>query len=867
MDAEMRFHLESQIQDYVSRGMDRHAAELRARREFGPIALAKDECRDTARLQWSDLVRDLRIAVRSLRKTPGFAAACIVTLALGIGANTAIFSAVYALLLKPLPFAHPEQLFTVEIQIPQRAEFGRMTGRIQDYLEWRQAHTAFSGVAAATPAEWNLTGTGEPERVGGARVSTNFFSLLGVPVERGRGFLSEEEQPGEESVVVISNGLWRRRFAADPSVIGKTIALDGESHVVVGIAPATLIFPAGKLLYLPFAAHIDVWKPQAPTNFELANENWDQALLLRLRPNQNLETGRQQLESLLNAPAKDAPAGIRLIPRLAPIRDLYAERLRLALILLMGASGVLLLIACSNTASLFLARMASRSTEFATRIALGAGRPRVLAQILTETLLLALAGGLVGTLIAGAGVRILIAFAPSDAGLLAQSVLNVPVLLFALLASLLTGAVCGFLPGWQAFHNDAGLVLQEGVRTALGGRKAVRSRHVLVGVEMALGTALIASAALLLHSFVNVMGAERGYAIDRVLAVDLALSGERYSAGPRRVAFYRQLTENIRALPGVQAAGAISAVLALGDTASQAIFLDTDTDFASLVLKRPVAGFREVTEGYFAASGSALRAGRFFTPQDRVTTAIVSESLSGRLWPREPLGRVIGRKIRQGDPTHAPLVTVVGVVGDARAGAPDQELQPQIYRPYLPPRTDDRMTLVIRTADAPARLAGAVRAEIRKLEPNLPIPAIRTMEEVVISTVAERRFQMILTALFAVVALLLAAVGIYGVVSYAVACRTRDIGLRMALGAVEADILRSVLFGGMRPVWIGLSMGLCGAVAVAHAMRGLLFGIAPTDPVSLGGVAFLLLATAILACYLPARRASRLDPAAALRHE
>jgi predicted permease len=870
MEAEMQFHLESQIAEFVRQGMTPAEAELRARREFGPIELAKDECRDEAGFQWLEhLGRDVRLALRALRKSPGFAAAAILTLALGIGANTAIFSAVYAVLLKPLPYSHPEQLYSVDIAVSMLPQLGRLTGRIQDYRKWRQSATLFSGVAAMTPAEWNLTGDGEPERVGGAKVTTEFFSLLEMPPEHGRGFLPEEEQPGRNRVVVISDALWRRRFAADLTLIGKTIALDGETHTVVGIAPSSFIVPTGKQAYLPFSPRIDVWKPQAPTNSELEGDNWNQTLLLRLKPGITPERGRQQLEAILNADAAlhQAPPGMKFVPRLFLLRELFAGKVRFRLVLVLGASVLLLLMACANTASLFLARIASRSTELATRMALGAGRARVLVQMLAESLWLAAAGCGLGLLVAAAGIRILVALAPSDTGLLAQAGLQVPVLLFAVTASLATGLASGFFPAWQTCRQDAGAALREGARAALGGLRAARSRQLLVGLEMALGTALLASAALLLHSFWNVMQADRGYAVDHVLTADLAVSGERYARPPQQVAFYRAVTENIRVLPGVVASGAISQIPANGDEDAQVVLLDGDTERDVQTKGRPIAGFREVTLGYFAASRTALLAGRSFTATDRVTTAIISQSLASRLWPKEPLSRVIGRQFRQGDPVRAPLLTVIGVVADVRAGAVDRRMLPQIYHPYLPPLTPGNMTLLVRTAGAPAKLAGAVRAEIRKLDPNVPIPAIHTMREVIASTVAERSFQMMLTGLFALLALILSTLGIYGVVGYSVACRTREIGLRMALGAVERQILISVVANGLRPVWFGLAAGLCMATIGAFALRSLLFGIAPADPSSLGSVVAVLVFAAVLACYVPARRASRLDPAEALRHE
>jgi putative ABC transport system permease protein len=450
----------------------------------------------------------------------------------------------------------------------------------------------------------------------------------------------------------------------------------------------------------------------------------------------------------------------------------------------------LLLIACVNIANLFLARVARRSTEFATRIALGAGRARIVGHVLAEGTLLAVVGGAVGFAIAYASLHLLIAYGPGDSGLLAGAQLDLPVLVFAILTSLLTGVLCAVFPALQAYRKDTGIALQEATRDSLGGRRAARFRQVLVGVEMALGTALLACASLLLHSFAKVMTADRGYNVDRVLTVDLELSGDRYSEGAQQAAFFRELTENIRTIPGVLAAGAIRDPPVAGDSAAQVVFRATDAD-DKLMLQRPIAGFRQVTPGYFAASGSALLAGRFFEDTDPVLTALVSESLAQRLWPGEPLASVPGRAVRQGS-VRLP-VTVLGVVRDVRPGAVNAEILPQIYRPYLPPPTGGRMTVVVRTSQDPAALAPAIRAQIRKMEANLPIPAIRTMREMVSATVSERRFQMVMTGLFALIVLLLGAVGSYGVVSYAVACRTREIGLRIALGAMRVEVMRWVL--------------------------------------------------------------------------
>jgi predicted permease len=867
MDRELQFHLEMETAENVRRGMSEEDARRVALLNLGGVERTKEAYRDIVRFRrLEEFWQDFRYGARMLLRTPGFTAAAALTLALGVGANAAVFSVVYATLLKPLPYPEADQIYSVEVAVP--AVGNRISNRpvrIQDYKEWRKANTAFSSLAALQPVEWNLTGNGEPERVGGAQVSANFFEFLGVPPALGRGFVPEEEVIGEEEakVVVISDALWRRRYGADPNLVGRTIELDRRNYVVVGIAAPSLLVPTGTQLHslYAFAPRIDIWNPIATTELALRAENWNTFLLARLKTGESAERGRRQLDAMLNASIRTRAPDLKIsyLTQLVPIREVYSGKFGLRLLLVFAASAILLLTACVTLANLLLSRFTGRTGEFAIRTALGGGRIRLLAQAVTEVTMLALTGGFVGIAFAYSTAGLLATYDPAAEKLLGGSPLNLPVLLFAMAVALLTGIVCGAVPAWRVSRADATEVLKEG-GGSVSGRKAARAQFALVSVQIALGTALLTSAGLLLHSFVRLAGVDRGYEVERALAFSLNLSTGNYV---QTVRFYRQLMENIRGLPGVEAVGSVSDLPAEGDSFIGPIFCQTDTDFQKAVLERPAVGNRSASPGYFAASLTALKVGRFFTEQDQTPVAVISEGLAIRLWPNDPLPSVIGRAIREGD-VSGPLIEIVGVVGDVRQGSVERELPPQLYRP-LHQQANSRMTVVVRTSVVPATLAPGIRAEVRKLAPNLPIADMRTMKEIVSASIAQRRFEMLLTSAFAVVALLLGVIGVYGVVSLSVSNRTREIGLRMALGAAPRDVIRWVFAHGLRPVFIGAFVGVLGAVIVATSLRSMLFGVAPTDPLALVAVALILLCASLLACYLPARRAAGLSPADLLR--
>jgi len=873
MEAELGFHLASRIDDLIRSGVSPHEADAQARREFGPMELVKEDCRDHKPAEWLAIaLRDLRHAWRFLWRSPGFTAAAVATIALGVGANASLVGVVYATLIRPLPYAAPGDLYSVDVVVPERSTtFHTLPPTVQLYREWRAAPTAFSSMATLTPWEVNLTGDGEPERLGGARVSTNFFACLGVPLQLGRGFRPEEAQPERERVVVISDALWRRRYGSDPRVVGRTVSINGRSHDVVGVASPRLLVPTGTMLNpaLAFGPRVDVWRPDAPTPRELEGESWDQGVIARVRPGDGAERGRQQLDALLQAViARQAPGRAGdFHARVIPLRDVYVGGLRPRLLLGLAASLILLGIACVNLANLVLARLAGRTGELATRVALGASRARLLTLIMAETGVITPCGGILGAIVAYYCTGMLMAYGPADLVTLPDIRPTVPMFVFALAASLATGIVCGLWPARHAHRTAVTAALQEGGRTAVGDRGATGARQVLVGLEIALVMVLLASAGLLLRSFVRLAGADRGYQVERVLAVDLSLFGQRYDSGESRTAFYQTLADQVRDLAGVVAAGTISDLPAVSGSsgASRRIFRSTDTDFLRVAPTRPVAMVRSITTGYFAASGTRMLAGRVFGDTEPAPVAVISESLARGLWPGWHPAETVGQTLRQGDVT-GDLILVAGVVVDVRSGAAAGDLPPIIYRPHAQWASGPG-TLVVKTTEEPAVIAPAVRRIIRHLDPNLPIVSIRTLREIVALEVADRRFQLLLTLSFAGIALLLGVVGVYSVVRYAVACRTRDIGLRIALGAVERDVMSFVLGYGMRPVGFGLAAGLVGAAIVARVLRSQLYGASVMDVSSVAAAAGVLLATAGLACYVPARRAARLDPVIALRHE
>jgi predicted permease len=856
-------------------GLDPNDAAHASRRAMGNVGLAVEDAREVWVVRAIDELRqDVRIALRALGKSPSFAFAAVGTLALSIGANTAIFSVVYAALLKPLPYANPHELVAISLYVPTlQSRFPSLAIRPADFEEFRRSNSVFTDMAAIRERNFNLTGGGEPERLYGARVSANLFSLLGVQPALGRTFLPEEDAVGSERVVVISDDLWRRRFGSDPGVINRTLLLDGQPHVVVGVMPGGFLFPANKQLHaqIELGPHIDIWRPAAFERDELQAEliGFSWGVVGRLKPGTAHEVARANLDVIARTIGEQMRAKVpslsdfELHTQITPLRDIYFGSVYQGLLMIMGAVGLLLVIGCVNLVNLLLARLTSRSRELATRAALGAGRGRLIRQLLTESVVVAMLGGVAGLPIAAWSTRVLIWLGSSDLSAAQATWLNAAVMLFAFAMVLGAGLAVGLLPAIELARGRLYDTVNDGSRGMTTGKRSGYVRRALVMSEVALCTALLVVAGLLLRSFVNLLSVDRGFEVERVLALDVAVAPERYQ-GSQRVAFYRDLLDDLRALPGVTSAGAVSILPLTPESEGNTflVYLDSDTEPS---LDRPIAHSRAVTPGYFTAMGIPLATGRFLEAEEPGSHVVVSEELARRLWPGAALSSIVGRGIKINEVTDKPA-TIVGVVGDVRAARLDREPTPTLYVPHTRNRAR-AMTVVMRTQQDADALAAAVRAQIWKRDNSIPVEPIRTMREIMSASVAPRRFQTTLVLLFALLALGLALVGVYGVTNYSVTRQTREIGVRFALGAERRDLLRAVLSQHLRPVAGGLMLGLALAWMATITIRNVLFGVAPLDPLVLGTVCFALAITAALACYVPARRASRIDPVIALRHD
>ncbi len=811
------------------------------------------------------LGQDLRYGWRMLRRSPGFTAAAVVALALGIGANTAIFSVLDAVLLKPLPYEDPERLVKLWTRFRGIGIPGdRNWFSAPEFTDLRRLNQSLSHLAAISRGNYNISGSagGVPERVEGAAVSPSLFPMLGVQSQIGRVFLNEEEQPGRDAVCLISHGLWQRRFGADRDLPGRTLVVNGRSFQVVGVLPAWFQYPA----------EAEMWTPLAFTPEALAPNNRGShglEVLARVKPALSLQQARADLEAAartVTEQSRDYPyRQFDFTFLMIPLLEEMVGDVKTALWILMGAVGFVLVIACANVANLQLARASAREREIAIRAALGAGRGRLVQQLLTESVLLALLGGLAGWLLARWGLRALVTMAAASFPRVAGAEMDWRVLGFTMLASLATGVLFGLAPAMQVSRQANSESLKEGGRGASAGAAPLRLRRLLVVGEVALSLALLVGAGLLLKSFLRLQQVDGGFRPQGVLTLRLMLPQARYPKPEQVRGFYRDLIDRVRTLPGVEAAGATVALPLSGGGGSGTTTVDSravSPDKAS-----PEADWRAVTPGYFEAMGVALVRGRYFDDRDSeqaAPVAIIDETMANTYWPGEdPIGK---RLKRGGAQSTNPWMTIVGVVRHVRYRTLEAASRTQLYWPHtqFPVRL---MSMAVRTSQDPRSLAATIQKQVQALDPDQPIYRVATMEELVADSLARRRLSMLLLALFAGTALVLAAVGIYGVMAYSVEQRAHEIGIRMALGAERWHVLRLVLGQSLALTTAGVALGLAGSLALTRLLRTLLFNVQAHDLATFAAVAAGLSLVALAASYIPARRASRVDPMVALRYE
>jgi putative ABC transport system permease protein len=797
------------------------------------------------------LSQDIRYGIRMLFKNPGFTVVAVVALALGIGANAAIFSVVNTVLLRPLPYDDPDRLMVLrETKLPQFPEFSVSPG---NFLDWQKQNTVFEKIAAIQGAAFNLSGAGEPERFRGARISAGLFEMLGVKPAQGRAFLDEEDQAGHNNVVILSQGLWKRRFGGDPNILGQGITLNATSYTVIGIMPPDFGLPDRET---------DMWTPVAFSAQQAQQHGAHYISVIgRLKPGVTVDQAQMEMSGIAGRLAEQYPdSNTGWDVKISPMQEYDVRDMKSALLVLLGAVALVLLIACANVTNLLLARATARQKEVAIRTALGASRWRIARQLLTESVLLSIVGGGVGLLLAVWGMGSLLALAPQDLPRVKDVALDSRALGFTLLVTLLTGVIFGLAPALQASKPNLNETLKEGGRGSTGGHHRVRSS--LVISEVALALVLLVCAGLMIRSFLRLQQVSPGFNPSNALAVAVSLPGKKYPEGDQQAAFFTQLVEKVAALPTVQAVGV-----------TQSLPIQSDYVLGFNIQGRPPdppgedvsTNYYAVSPDYFKAMGIPLLRGRLFTELDRKDAprvAVINETMAKKFFPDEdPIGKHI-------NVTNGPerFREIVGIVSDVKQYGLDQPTTAQTYEPYLQTPFSG-MTLIVRTEGNPTNLSAAIRDQVLAVDKDQPVSRIRPLDQIVSDSVSKQRFSMTLLGVFAVLALILAAVGLYGVMSYAVTQRTHEIGIRMALGASAGDVLRLVVGQGMMLALIGIGIGLIASFGLTRVMASLLFGVSATDPMTFIAISVVLAGVTLVACAVPARRALKVDPMIALRYE
>jgi predicted permease len=850
---ELESHLQMHIEDNVRCGMSQEEARRQALIKLGGMAQTQEQYRRRGGVPLlEDLWQDLRFGARGLLKQPAFTLVAVLTLALGIGANTAIFSVVNAVLLRALPY-HNSHRLVLAYGTDQGGGPGTIS--VAEAQDFAAQLTTLEDFAAMQSQSINLTGGAQPERVRGAFVTANFFEVFNLSPVMGRTFARGEDQPGADRVVVVNEGFWRRRLNSNPELASQKVILNGEPYSVVGVVPDSFRHPLDE--------EVEIWT--TVQQFPSYSPKRDARFLFgigHLKPGIIMSQAQAEADNVAARLARAYPSeSAGLGAKVELLEELTVRNIRPILLALFAAVGCILLIACSNLANLTLARSTVRQKEFALRSALGAGRGRLVRQLLTETMLLALLGGGIGLLLARWGTDLLLAVNP-DVLPQGEVRLDAPVLLFTLGASMLTGLLFGLTPAWQMSRLDPHTTLKEGARSVSDGAGALRARSVFVVVQIALALVLLVGGALFIKSFYRLLQVNPGFKTENLLTLEYRLPRNKYVESSAQWEFHRQVVEQLRAVPGVQSAALIRGLPLTGNGASVRIVLpDGETPPKG---QEPQALFNTATPDYFATMGIPFVQGRLFNDGDRPGTPsvfVINQTMARRFWPgQDPIGKQI--KIVDDDTTG----TVIGVVGDAKQYWLSEEQRPQIYSSYSQ-SPGLFATVVVRTNVKPMSLSQAVRDAVWKVDKDQPVWKVRTVESLLAYNVADKRFLMLLMVIFAGLALTITAIGLYGVLNYTVERRTHEIGIRMALGASAGDVLKLVVSQGMRLAMTGVAVGLIASFALTRFIQSLLFGVSATDALTFTSVSVLLGVVALLACYIPARRATKVDPLTALRAE
>jgi putative ABC transport system permease protein len=806
------------------------------------------------------VLQDIRYAVRKLSRTPGFTTIAAFTLALAIGATTAIFSVIDGVLLKPLPFRDPERV----VRVTNLRDGNRMVSSVPDFLDIRAQSKSYASLAALDNQAMNLTGGSEPERISAARVGATFWSLLGVTPQVGRGFAPNEDSQSAARTVVLSDGLWKRRFGGDRRIVGKTIALDGNSFTVIGVAPAGFSFPDRPDVWIPLVFAQDDLNPDG------RGAHW-MGIMGRLAPNVTVAQATSELVTITRRLEQQYPeSNTNMSGAVIPMQEYLVGDVRPALYVMLGAVAFVLLIACANVANLLLVRAASRESEMAVRTALGAGAWRLVRQLVIESVLLAMIGGVFGTLLALWGVDLLLSMAPNGLPRINEVTVNGSVLVFTAGVTAVTGVLFGLFPALHAARANVGGMLKEGMRGSSGGVASRRARNTLVMAEMALAVVLLVGAGLLIRSFSKLLAVDPGFRAERVVTFAIAAPDTKYGQYAQRRELVSNLVERMKRVPGAQGAAVVTG-LPLSN-----IMMRTSAHIVGTPPERP--GERKSTDvamatpGYFTTMGIPLVAGRDFTDRDgsgAPVVSIVNQEFVKRYFPNEnPIGKRIELGWDQDTASTGGNMTlggeIVGVVANVKRRGLSQEVFPETYASYMQP-TFSNFSVVVRSTADPSTVMAAIRAQIRELDRDLPLSDLRQLKELVAASVSRPRFYTTILGVFASIALILAAVGIYGVISYAVSLRTRELGIRIALGATGRQVSGLVLQQGVGLAIAGVAVGGAGAYWLTRLLSKLLFGVSATDPLTFVGVAALLTAIAAIASFVPARRAAKVDPLLAMR--